>query len=387
MKKIFSKLNYIQVLLYTSIIFIFSTTSCIKDKKIETNSTNIEWDKTPYIIQYPTFLNTANNQVISPIDNPLTKAGVELGRKLFYEPMLSANNSQSCASCHIQANAFADTAQFSTGIYGDKGGRNAPPIFNLAYQESKPLDSIHRFFWDGSSINLERQSIVPIQSKIEMAAELKLVVNKLQLHPDYPGLFKKAFGTDSIHTYLIQKALAQFERSVISFNSKFDEYLRTHNFNVFTDAEKRGYILFYSENKPNELIKGGDCFHCHGQEKTFFGTDFQFHNNGLQKQPTDSGLFRITNNYNDIGKFKTPSLRNLAFTAPYMHNGSKKTLKEVIDFYDSGATLSPWIDPNISKHFPLGLQLTEEQKQDLIAFILTMSDSSFVKKTEFSKPN
>lgn len=367
------------------ILLLFS--SCVKDAKIETNISNIEWDKTPYIMEYPTFLNNPSNQVISPTDNPLTKAGVELGRKLFYEPMLSANNSQSCASCHIQAFSFSDTAQFSIGIYGDKGTRNASPIFNLAYQESKPADTIHRFFWDGSSINLERQSIVPIQSKIEMAADLKMIVNKLQSNPNYPGLFKKAFGTDSIQTYLIQKALAQFERSVISFNSKFDEFLSTRNFNVFTDSEKRGYVLFYSENKPNELIKGGDCFHCHGQEKTFFGTDFQFHNNGLQKQPTDSGLFRITNNYNDIGKFKTPSLRNLAFTAPYMHDGSKKTLKDVIDFYDSGATLSPWVDPNISKHFPSGLQLTEEQKQDLISFILTMTDSSFVKKTAYSKPN
>jgi cytochrome c peroxidase len=365
------------------IFLLFS--SCVKDIKIEKNILSNEWDKTPYIIQYPSFLNNPSNQIISPADNPLTIAGVELGRRLFYEPMLSANNTQSCATCHIQAYAFSDTAQFSIGIYGDKGTRNASPIFNLAYQESKPADTIHRFFWDGSSINLERQSIVPIQSKIEMAADLKLVVNKLQLHPVYPGLFKRAFGTDSIQTYLIQKALAQFERSVISFNSKFDEFLSTRNFNVFTDAEKRGYILFYSENKPNELIKGGDCFHCHGQEKTFFGTDFQFHNNGLQKQPTDSGLFRITNNYNDIGKFKTPSLRNLAFTAPYMHDGSKKTLKEVIDFYDSGATLSPWVDPNISKHFPLGLQLTEEQKQDLISFILTMSDSNFINKSAFSK--
>jgi cytochrome c peroxidase len=134
-------------------------------------------------------------------------------------------------------------------------------------------------------------------------------------------------------------------------------------------------------------IKGGDCFHCHGQEKSFYLTDFQFHNNGLQKYPTDSGLYRITNQYNDIGKFKTPSLRNLVFTAPYMHDGSRKTIRDVINFYDSGGYASPWVDANIGKHQPLGLQLTEEQKDDLIAFLLTMTDSSFVKNSNFTKPD
>lgn len=373
------------------LIFFFLTTliflivACTKDAKIE--GTVDEWDKTPYIIEYPTFLNKAADQIKSPSDNPLTKAGVELGRKLFYEPMLSVNNTISCASCHLSEYAFSDTVQYSKGAFGDLSTRNSMPLFNIGFQESKSFDTIHRFFWDGASPTLERQSIVPILNPIEMAGDLKLIIKKLQATTIYPPLFKKAFGTDSIHTSLIQKALAQFERTLISFNSKYDEFLATRNFNVFTDEEKRGYQLFYSESKPLENIKGADCFHCHGSERSFYTTDFQFKNNGLQKELTDSGLFRITNKYNDFGKFKTPSLRNLAFTAPYMHDGSKKTLKDVIDFYNSGGFPSPWVDPNIGKHQLVGgLQLTEEQKQDLIAFLLTMTDYSFVKKEAFSKP-
>lgn len=373
------------------IIFILvAIQSCTKDPKIDSN--NITWDKTPYTIQYPSFLSNANDQVKSPEDNPLTKAGVELGRRLFYEPMLSANNSQSCASCHNPANAFSDNVQFSKGTFGDIGFRNAMPLFNLAFQESKAVDTIHRFFWDGSSVNLERQILGPIENKIEMASDLKTIVPKLQANPIYPPLFKKAFGTDSIYLYLVQKALAQFERTLLSFNSKYDEFLKTRNFNVFSDQEKRGYALFYSESNPSLQIKGGDCFHCHGQERSFYLTDFKFKNNGLQKYPTDSGLYRITYKYNDIGKFKTPSLRNLVFTAPYMHNGSRKSLKDVINFYDSGGYVSPWVDPNIGKHqkpnsqWGVGLGLTEEQKDDLIAFLLTMTDSSFVKNSNFSNP-
>lgn len=374
-------------------IFIFFIASCTKDVKIEGKVEEVIWDKTPYVINYPSFLN-AENQIVSPEDNPLTKSGVELGRKLFYEPMLSANNSQSCASCHNQDFAFTDNGlRFSKGISGQLGNRNSMPIFNLAFQESKSKNTLHRFFWDGSSVNLERQAIVPIQSHIEMAADLNVVVAKLQADPIYPKMFKKAFGTDSIYTYLIQKALAQFERTLISFESKYDQFLATRNFNLLSESEKRGYQLFYSESNPALQIKGADCFHCHGGEFSFFLTDFQFKNNGLQKYPTDSGLFRITNNYSDIGKFKTPSLRNLIFTAPYMHNGQFATLREVIDFYNSGGFDSPWVDPNIGKHqkpnnqWGVGLGLTEEQKDDLIAFLLTMTDSNFVKNKNFKKPN
>jgi cytochrome c peroxidase len=375
----------IKFLKYLSVVLIIQ--SCTKDAKIEDIDNDVIWDKTPYFIQYPNFLSDMSNQVKSPDDNPLTKAGVELGRKLFYEPMLSANNKQACASCHNPANAFSDNVQFSEGTFGNLGLRNAMPLFNLSFQESKAADTIHRFLWDGSSVNLERQSLGPIENKIEMASDLRTIVPKLQGNPAYPPLFKKAFGTDSIYLYLVQKALAQFERTLLSFNSKYDEYLKTKNFNVFSAQEKRGFSIFYSESNPVLQIKGGDCFHCHGQEKSFYLTDFKFRNNGLQKSPTDSGLFRITNQYNDIGKFKTPSLRNLVFTAPYMHDGSRKTIRDVINFYDSGGYASNWVDPNIGKHQPLGLQLTEEQKEDLIAFILTMTDSSFVKNTAFSKPN
>ncbi|MES2382206.1 MAG: cytochrome c peroxidase [Bacteroidota bacterium] len=355
--------------------------SCVKDKKLEFGQES----PTPYIIEYPSYF-TPNNYIQPPADNPLTEEGVELGRKLFYETMLSANNSQSCASCHNQSFAFTDNGlDFSVGVTGEKGTRNAMPLFNLAYQESKSA-SVHKFFWDGAAPSLERQSIVPIQAPNEMAGSLPVIISRLQAHPFYPKLFKKAFGTDSIYTLLIQKAIAQFERTLLSFNSKYDQYLATRNLGVFTESERNGLLLFISENNPALGLKGADCFHCHGADKSVFMTDFQMHNNGLSENPTDSGLFRITNQSNDIGKFKTPSLRNLAFTAPYMHDGSLKTLEEVIDFYDSGVKNSPWVDPLIAKHLPLGLQLTLEQKQDLIAFLQTMTDSSFIKNTKFAKP-
>lgn len=356
--------------------------SCVKDKKLEFQQ---EGNPTPYIIEYPSYF-TPNNYIPVSADNPLTNEGVELGRKLFYETMLSADNTLSCASCHDQSFAFTDKGlDFSIGITGEKGTRNSMPLFNLAYQENKSA-SIHKFFWDGAAPSLERQSIVPIQAPNEMAASLPVVIARLQAHPTYPKLFKKAFGTDSIYTLLVQKAIAQFERTLLSFNSKYDRYLATRDLGVFTESERNGLFLFTSENNPDLGLKGADCFHCHGADKSIFMTDFQFHNNGLSANPTDSGLFRITNQLNDIGKFKTPSLRNLAFTAPYMHNGSLKTLEEVIDFYDSGVKNSPWVDPFIAKHLPLGLQLTPEQKQDLISFLLTMTDSSFIKNTKFAKP-
>lgn len=366
------------------IVLAITLVSCVKDKKLELPDTTVS-RPTPYIIDYPSFL-SSNDYVVSPIDNPLTNEGVELGKKLFYETMLSINNTQSCASCHNPKFAFTDNGlAFSIGAKGDIGKRNSMPLFNLAYVESKS-NSAHKFFWDGAAPNLERQAIIPIEAANEMAETLPAVIAKLQAHPLYPKLFKKAFGTDSIHTLLIEKAIAQFERTLISFNSKYDKYLATRNLGVFTEEERRGLQLFISESDPAVGLKGADCFHCHGADKNVFTTDFVFRNNGLYAVPKDSGLFRITNMDADIGKFRTPSLRNLVFTAPYMHDGSLKTLEEVVDFYDSGVKYSPWVDSKVGKHIKLGLQLTPEQKQDLIAFLKTMTDSSFVTNVKFQSP-
>lgn len=358
--------------------------ACRKDKPIEEE---VLWDRAPYLIAYPSYFTNPQDFLKMPDNNPLTNAGVELGRKLFYDPILSANNTQSCASCHNQKNAFSDNGKkFSEGIHGLFGTRNSMPLFNLGYWESKSKTN-HRFFWDGGANDLERQVLAPIQSPIEMDESLLNVVNKLQVHSEYPKLFKKAFGSDSIYIFLVQKAIAQFERTLISFGSKYDKYLQTKNIAVFTQEEYSGMQTLFGVN-DNGASGLGDCFHCHGSQGTYFLTDFDFHNNGLDVYPTDSGLYRITNNISDFGKFKTPSLRNLVFTAPYMHDGRFSSLDSVVEFYNSGTKNSIYVDPLIGKHFTHGgtLNLNIKQKADLVSFLKCLTDSTFITNPKFDKP-
>lgn len=342
--------------------------SCKKDKEVLTNDP-FAYDPTPYQLILPQGFGW--KQFPIPSDNPLTVAGVELGKKLFHEKLLSANNTQSCASCHKPEFAYSDFGkQFSEGITGQKGNRNAPALFNLAWADLYNLSG-HRYFWDGGKGDLEQQAVGPIVNPIEMASNLVDVVSKLQQHPEYPKLFKRAFGNDSITVSKIVKAIAQFERTLISSNSPFDQAERRER--QRTPSEYRGMILFNSES-------GGDCFHCHGNLSSPYFTNFMFHNTGMDEVPQDSGLYRITGNPADIGKFKTPSLRNLVFTAPYMHDGRFKTLEEVIEFYNSGIKMSPHVDPNIAKHAVSGLHLTPQDKVDLLNFLVSLSDSTFIKE-------
>lgn len=300
-----------------------------------------------------------------PADNPLTVEGVALGRKLFYDPVLSANNTLSCAGCHRQNFAFADsTLQFSVGITGATGTRNAPALFNLGWEK--------KFFWDGGAATLEDQVIGPITNPIEMHDTLTKVIAKLQKHSLYPPMFKKAFGSDSITTKLIMKAIAQFERTLISANSKYDEYKQGKI--KLDEQEWNGMQLFIGEK--------GDCNHCHVLGSTF--TDFEFRNNGLDSVFADEGRYRITLNPDDMGKFKTPTLRNIALTAPYMHDGRFKTLKEVINFYNSDFHLTATLDPNIA--LQKRGRLNPIEINDLIAFLNTLTDKDFVSNVNFSKP-
>jgi cytochrome c peroxidase len=325
------------------------------------------YDPTPYNLQIPKSLGWTSFPI--PSDNPLTEAGVALGRKLFNDPILSVNNTQSCASCHKVPNSFADPLRFSIGALGDIGERQAMPLFNLAWAERYNLTN-HRYFWDGGATDLERQAIGPILNPIEMAnPDLFSVIARLQKHPEYPSLFRKAFGSDSITSVKLAKAIAQFERTLISSNSNWDKAERRER--LRTQSEINGMIIFSTEK--------GDCFHCHGNPSSPFFTDFLFHNNGLDEMPKDSGLMRITGLPEDFGLMKTPSLRNLSFTAPYMHDGRFNTLMEVIEFYNSGTKNSPTVDPMISKSFPHGgLNLTPMEKNDLLNFLLSLNDSSFV---------
>ena len=298
-----------------------------------------------------------------PADNPTTVEGVELGKKLFFDKTLSADFTQACASCHLPSQSFDDTNRYSVGIDGIAGTRNAMPIFNHAWNSNK------KFFWDGRALGLEEQALEPVTNPIEMHDTWSNVVAKLQADASYPSMFRAAFGTSTVDSLLAAKAIAQYERTLISGNSRFDQY--TLRQIALTPSELSGYNLFMSES-------GADCFHCHGDITNPLWTDNLFHNNGLDASFTDNGLGDVTGNPADNGKFKTPSLRNLAFTAPYMHDGRFQTLDEVIDHYSSGLKASSTVSPLLKNVSAGGVQLTPQEKADLKAFLLTLTDSSFV---------
>lgn len=357
--------------------------SCRKDIEVQKNTSIISiFSATPFQISYPLFW--ARTPIEMPLNNPLTVEGVAVGRLLFYDPILSKDSTKGCYSCHKQQYAFTDTTRFSNGITGQQGIRNAPALFNLGWFTNYGVLN-HQFFWDGGAPDLESQALGPITNPIELNQNLFSLTRKIQNSKFYPQLFKKAFGTDSITTQLIVFAIAQFERTLISGNSKFDQG-RLLNFTNLNPSEINGLFVFTSTSK-------GDCWHCHtlvDQSSPLapdFGTDFKFHNNGLQTIFTDSGLARITKNPSDMGKFKTPSIRNLAFTAPYMFDGRFATLEQVVDFYDTMAYRGTYPDPFITSDLhKTGLNLTNGDKADLIAFLKTLTDSSFITNPAFSKP-
>ncbi len=323
-------------------------------------------ETTPYPLQIPHGLPS----MVIPSDNPLTVEGVELGRKLFYDPLLSKNNLQSCASCHQQSLGFTDHGvRFSVGVDGISGIRNSMPLINLGWSP--------RFFWDGRALTLEQQIFQPVTNPIEMNTTWPEVEDKLNNHPIYPDLFYKAFGIERIDSVHVSKAIAQFIRTMISGNSKFDKFLRQQA--VLTPSEMNGLNIYTTEK--------GDCFHCHGFDGSAQFTDFMFHNNGLDTdaEMTDSGLMAVTGNPGDKGKFKTPTLRNIEVTAPYMHDGRFATLEEVIEHYDQGGKPSSTVDP-LMKHVGTGLNLTAQEKLDLINFLKTLTDEEFLTDPKFSAP-
>ncbi len=303
-----------------------------------------------------------------PRDNPLIKERIELGEKLFHDPALSWDNSISCVSCHQSDYAFADPRRYSAGVEGRTGARHAMPLFNLAWKTS--------FFWDGRAPSLRTQALFPIQDHAEMDQSLTNLVAKLgsreTQRANYPTLFTAAFGSPEITAEKIGLALEQFVLTLVSFDSKFDRAMKGKA--KLTDEEKRGFELFMTEYDPRRNQFGADCFHCHG------GPLFQsqtFANNGLDATLTDPGRAKVTGNDADQGKFATPSLRNVALTAPYMHDGRFKTLEEVIEHYCTGIKRSATLDPNLAKHPDGGIGLSREDKRALVAFLNALTDERF----------
>ncbi len=311
-----------------------------------------------------------------PSDNPLTREGVKLGRMLFYEKMLSADNTMSCASCHDQKNAFTDTARFSVGIRQMEGKRQAMAVFNMLWNTNE-------FFWDGRAHLLRHQSLKPIQDELEMDETLENAVAKLQASEMYREQFRKAFGTETVDTLLMSKAMEQFMNSIVSYQSKYDDYLAGRA--TLTAEEERGRFLFFTEYNPAfPNATGADCQHCHGGDN--FEND-SYMNNGLDDDAnfTDIGREDVTGEASDRAKFKVPSLRNVELTAPYMHDGRFKTLEEVVDHYNL-VTSSSTMDASFQQQLPDGLLLSDEDKAALVAFLKTLTDRKFIENPDFSDP-
>jgi cytochrome c peroxidase len=334
--------------------------------------------ETPYRysnLDLPAHFKTAAAQRFdnTPSDNAVTDSGATLGRVLFYDTRLSANNTIACGSCHHQKNAFVDPNRFSKGFEGKLTDRNALSLVNLRYYPRG------RFFWDERATSLEKQILIPIQSKTEMGQDLTKLLELLGKDEQYPGLFRKAFSDDKITSERIAKAVAQFLRSLVSYQSKYDEGRAKarsvrDDFDNFTAEENRGKTLFLRS-----------CASCHlpaGQDAHF--TMLQPRNNGLDAdhKNTDGGVGDVTLQATDLGLFKSPSLRNVELTAPYMHDGRFATLDEVIEHYSRNVKPHPNVDGRVRRR----LNLLTSEKAALVAFLKTLTDQKFITDPKFSDP-
>ena len=292
-----------------------------------------------------------------PAGNGLTEARVNLGKRLFYDKQLSRTQEIACGSCHLADNAFSDPRQFSVGVEGRIGGRNAPSIVNLAWNTS--------FFWDGGAPSLEQQVIGPIINPLEMDMKMGDVTDRLAQDPTYVAAFQDAYGTEPIPGSLT-KAVASFMRTIVSGDSRYDRY-QNGDRAALSESEKRGMAIFSGER--------GECFHCH---VGFNFTNNGFRNDNLYAVYEDIGRAKITELEGDVGKFKVPTLRNVALTAPYMHDGSLATLEDVVEHYSTGGVLNANSDPTIQP-----LDLTGEEKADLIAFLRSLTDETLIADPRF----
>jgi len=329
----------------------------------------------PYSLSYPEYF---GNRTYMPADNPITKQGVYLGRMLFYETKLSSTNTISCASCHRQSLAFTDGKAFSEGVNGQKADRSSMSLANLLW--------VKNFFWDGRVKGLEEQAEVPMINPHEMNQSLLVSAAKLSRLKKYRRLFELVYGNDSITAGRIVRAIAQFERTLISSNAPYDQYLRGGY--QATTSEMNGMNLFMRIPDSRNNVRGASCGRCHGTPKMFIEL---FHNNGLDSIPADAGRQKLTGNAIDAGRFRVPTLRNIALTAPYMHDGRFATLEEVVDHYNEHIAASPSLSPllqNVSNDAEgKTLGLTVNEKKDLVSFLHMLTDSSFIADKRFSDPN
>ncbi len=344
--------------------------SCKDD---DPSAPDVTFDGTPYVLNYGAFPPPNINA-----DNTLTVQGVKLGRMLFYEKKLSKDGSQACASCHRQEHAFTDTATFSIGVEGLKGGRQAMAIFNMAWHENE-------FFWDGRAHLLRDQSLMPIQDPLEMNESLQNVITKLSADQTYRDQFMRAFGSEEITSEKMSLAMEQFMNTLLSVDSRYDRSLKGEV--TLTPSEERGRELYFAEFNPGfPNLSGADCAHCHGGRN--FKSDLYI-NNGLDSDADikDIGREEVTKNASDKAKFKVVSLRNVEVTPPYMHDGRFKTLEEVVEHYNSGIHNSSTVDPALEyTRVSGGLKLNTQDKADLVAFLKTLTDEDLLTNPKYSSP-
>lgn len=308
-------------------------------------------------------------------DNPLTREGIELGRLLFYDKRLSGTNQLSCASCHRPELSFSDGMALShIGVSGNPLHRSAPALINLAWAGNG-------LFWDGGSTNLESQALAPLTNPDEMHQELYELMNELRAVPDYVSRFRFVFNDDQIKTGNIMKALAQFQRTFISAGSRYDKYKRHEPGGNLNDLELQGMQLVQTR-----------CGGCHKGE---LFTDNDYHNNGIDADFSDNSLegiyqgrYRITYDPADMGKFKTPTLRNVMLTAPYMHDGRFATIGQLLDHYSSGVKASATLDPQLRQaNGQPGIPMSEQEKQAVAAFLNALTDSDFINNPALNHPD
>lgn len=333
----------------------FNIVSC-SDEVIEP----LEKDEA-YALQFPAYFPEMS---FDQAGNPVTRNGVELGRKLFYEGRLSRNNTISCGFCHIQENAFTHHGHNVSHGEDDRIGiRNAPPIQNMAF--------LKRYMWDGVIHNLNEQPIIPITDANEMDSSMPEVISKLNLDDKYKKLFKGAYGDENITGERILKALSQFMVTLISADSKYDRYKQGKE--TLTSAESQGMALFQQK-----------CASCHSGE---LFTDESFRNTGMyyNTQFKDAGRCRVTSDQMDWMKFRVPGLRNVEYTAPYMHDGRFYTLDAVLNFYSDNVEDNPNLDPQLKQNGHIGIAINSTEKQSIIAFLKTLSDKNFITNPKFSE--
>lgn len=354
----------------------------------EHSLTDIPYNPVTYEIPRPNPAAVPFPNPIIPTDNPMTVDGVELGRRLFYDPILSGDSTMACAGCHAQSKSFTDSIALSIGIDGVSGIRNSMPLINLAYNNKG-------FNWDGLAQTLEEQALEPVENVVELHATWGNVEDKLKRYNGYPTYFRKAFGIETkgeITRTLATKALAQFIRTLVSFQSKYDRSLGVvpGNRPILTASELRGQILMTRET--GDLNQDKECTHCHGG--TLY-TDNTYRNNGLDNAPTlhdftDLGRGGVTGNQFENGQFRVPTLRNIVLTAPYMHDGRFATLEEVLDHYAAHVQLAENLDVNLAARItanpPAPISFTDQEKQDIINFLHTLTDTAFVNNPAFSNP-